>query len=93
MTCPDCKGTLIDITLKGIDKSFRCFRCGGVWVKYNTLSELSVSALGDWKPVVFENLDLSAGAFLMFLTPLSLLIFVIFSFIFMLCDIIICLYV
>lgn len=61
MHCPDCKGTLIDITLTGIDKSYRCFRCGGIWVKDNTLSELSIKALEDWRPIKFENLDLTAG--------------------------------
>ena len=61
MHCPDCDGGLVEVTLSGIDKSFRCFRCGGIWVKDNTLGELSIKALEDWKPVVFERDLLIAG--------------------------------
>ena len=61
MYCPDCKGSLVGVTLSGIDKSFRCFRCGGIWVKDTTLKELSIKALEDWKPIVFENSILLAG--------------------------------
>ena len=61
MTCPDCVGTLVEISLSGIDKSYRCFRCGGNWVKESTLNELSVKALEDWKPMQFDNAVLLAG--------------------------------
>jgi len=61
MKCPDCKGSLVEVTLSGIDKSFRCFRCGGIWIKDNTLIELSIKALEGWKPIVFENSILLAG--------------------------------
>jgi len=61
MTCPDCSGALVEITLSGIDKSFRCFRCGGIWVKDNTLDELSVKALEGWKLIKFDNSALLAG--------------------------------
>ena len=61
MKCPDCSGNLVEVTLSGIDKSFRCFRCGGIWVKDNTLGELSIKALEDWKPIIFESSILLSG--------------------------------
>lgn len=32
MVCPDCGGKLIKIGIVGVDNSFRCEKCGGVWV-------------------------------------------------------------
>jgi Zn-finger nucleic acid-binding protein len=61
MKCPDCAGPLVEITLTGIDKTWRCFRCGGVWMRSNTADELPIGALEGWKPIEFDETILLAG--------------------------------
>jgi len=61
MKCPDCAGPLVEITLSGIDKTRRCFRCGGVWLRSSSADELPIGALEGWKPIKFDETILLAG--------------------------------
>lgn len=61
MKCPDCGGSLIDITLVGIDKSHRCFRCGGVFVRDASLRILPVRALDSWPVTHMDSLMMISG--------------------------------
>lgn len=62
MKCPDCSGMLVDITLTGIDKSFRCFTCGGMWVMAKTVNGLPAEDLSSqWKKINIDETRIGAG--------------------------------
>lgn len=48
MKCPDCGQMLHQMSFLGVDKSFRCFRCGGFWVEGWIVNRLEAKMLTRW---------------------------------------------
>jgi hypothetical protein len=62
MKCPDCAGLLMDVTLTGIDKSYRCFNCGGVWAIAKTVNGLPAEdQSGQWQRIEVDPERLKTG--------------------------------
>lgn len=61
MKCPDCGGFLVEVSLGGIDQSFRCFTCGGVFLHGKTANGLPESALNNWNSIAVDPELLKMG--------------------------------
>ncbi len=61
MRCPDCGTRLTDVSISNLDRSFRCFSCGGFWTEPSSVNRISVADLERISPVVSDKSSLKFG--------------------------------
>lgn len=61
LKCPDCAGFMESVSISGLDESFRCFKCGGIWARPKTVNRLFTEELAKWRPTQVDPAILGFG--------------------------------
>lgn len=61
MKCPDCGTRLTEVSISDLDKSFRCFSCGGFWTEPSSVNRITTADLVKIAPVVLDKSSLKFG--------------------------------